>query len=145
MKGKSAALSIVLALTVLLSACGGGAAAGPIGPVQAYLNAIGKFDLKAALELTCTSQKEAVSAALSFLTGTGGDFSALANLYSFDFSKMTFQESNNDGKTATIHLGGVLTVKALGLEQTQNMNQDLPVVNEGGLWKVCGTVDLTGP
>jgi hypothetical protein len=145
MKGRSAALSLVLALTVLLSACGGAAAAGPIGPVQAYLNAIGKFDVKAALELTCTAQKEAVGAALSFLTGSGNDLSALANLYSFDFSKITFQESNNDGKTATVHLGGVVTLRALGLEQTQNMNQDLPIVNEGGQWKVCGSIDLLSP
>ncbi len=145
LRWKNRTLCAIITAGLFLTACGGGAASGPVGAVQAYLNAIGKFDVKAALELTCTAQKEAVSAALSFLTGTGSDLSALANLYSFDFSQLTFQESNNDGKTATLHLGGVLTLRALGLAQTQNMNQDVPVVNEGGQWKVCGAIDLTKP
>jgi hypothetical protein len=145
LRWKNLTLCAIITAGLWLTACGGGAASGPVGAVQAYLNAIGKLDVKAALDLTCTSQKEAVSAALSFLTGTGSDFSALANLYSFDFSKITFQESNNDGKSATLHLGGVLTLKALGLEQTQNMNQDVPVVNEAGQWKICGAIDLTKP
>jgi hypothetical protein len=144
LRWKNLTLCAIITAGLWLTACGGGAASGPVSAVQAYLNAVGKFDMKAALDVTCASQKDAVSAALSFLTGTGSDLSALAG-YSFDFSQLTFQESNNDGKSATLHLGGVLTLKALGLEQTQNMNQDVPVVNEAGQWKVCGKIDLTKP
>ena len=140
MKRLSVVVVVVLVMSGLLSACGGsGAAGGPVGAVQGWLAAWTKFDSTAIGELTCADLKPQIDEALSlFNSGSSGqDLSALKDLFSFDFSKLTFEEKSNDGKTATVHVAGAMSVKALGQEQSQDMNEDVQVVNEGGNWKVC--------
>lgn len=138
MKRLSVVVAVVLIVSVLLSACGG-APAGPAGAIQGWLTAFTKFDFKAVTDMTCAAQKDQVNQALSFFSGSSGaDLSSLSSLFSFDFSKLTFQEKSNDGKTAVIHVGGQMITKVFGQDQSQDMDEDLQVVNEGGQWKVCG-------
>ena len=140
MKGKSFVVALVLVLSVLLSACGGGAAAGPAGAIQTYLSAVSNFDFKAAGDLSCAAQKDTMNQAFALFNsaGTGGDPSSLKSLFKFDFSGLKFAESSNDGKSAVVHMSGTMKVSAFGQDQSTDMNQDIPVVNEGGQWKVCG-------
>jgi hypothetical protein len=147
MKRLSVLVIIVLMLGTLMSACGGAAAGGPTGAVQAWLDAWTKFDTKAVGDLTCASLKPQIDQAMSlFNSGSSGqDLSALKDLFSFDFSKLKFEETSNNGQTATIHVSGSMTVKALGQEQSQDMNEDVQVVNENGGWKVCSDALSSAP
>ena len=138
MKRLSIAMAVMLILSVWLSACGTGSAGGAVGAVQNWLAAYAQYDAKGVLDLTCAAQKEIITQAVAEFNNT--DLAALKDLFAFDFSKLTFKENSNDGKTASIHLGGQMIVKIFGQTQSQAMDQDVPVVFENSQWKVCGSL-----
>ena len=140
MKRLSSAIVVVLMLCVWLSACGTGSAGGAVGAVQNWLAAYAQFDSKGVLDLTCSTQKAQITRTLDQLTNSSSSLASLKDLFAFDFTKLTFVENSNDGKTAVIHLGGQMTIKIFGQTQSQDMDQDVPVVLESGQWKVCGSL-----
>ena len=138
MKRLTVVVIVLIVVGILMSACGGGGAGGPVGAVQSWLDGLTKFDFKAVTDLTCSAQRQQIEQSLSFFSSSGQDLSALKNLFTFDFSKLKFEEKSNDGKAATVHLSGSMSVTAFGQSQNQDMNEDVSVVNENGGWKVCG-------
>lgn len=138
MKRLSSAIAVVLMFSVWLSACGTGSAGGAVGSVQNWLAAYAQYDSKGVIDLTCSAQKAQITEAVSIFSNT--DLASLKDLFAFDFSKLTFKENSNDGKAAVIHLGGQMTVKIFGQTQSQDMDQDIPVVFENSQWKVCGSL-----
>ncbi len=133
-------ISVMLVVSFILSACGTGTAGGAVGAVQNWLAAYAQFDNKGVLDLTCSAQKAKITDALTQLTNSSNNLSSLKDLFAFDFTKLTFKENSNDGKNAVIHLGGQMTIKIFGQVQTQDMDQDVPVVFENGQWKACGNL-----
>jgi RIO-like serine/threonine protein kinase len=55
----------------------------------------------------------------------------------YDFSGLKFEEITNDGRTATVRLSGKLLLKVLGQEQAYQIYEDIGVVKESDVWKVC--------
>jgi hypothetical protein len=55
----------------------------------------------------------------------------------FDFSGLKFEELSNNGQTAQIRLSGKMVLKALGQSQALDVYEDLTVVKENDVWKVC--------
>jgi len=135
--------SILLIAAVILAACGGGAGGGPSGTAQAWFEAFTQFDMAKMKDLTCDSEKAAVDEALSGLGGEGFDLGALKDLFQIDVSGLSFQDQNVSGNSATVHVSGKLKISAFGQSQDQDINEDIPMTNEGGAWKVC-TAALPG-
>jgi hypothetical protein len=128
-------------MALLLGACGGGGSGGgALTAVKTWFEALSQLDLNKVTELTCESQKATVEQAFSFLSAGGEtDLQAMKELFNIDVSGLTYEEKGVSGNTATVHIAGELKVSAFGQEQTQPVDEDVPVVNEGGTWKVCAT------
>ena len=140
MKRTSVLVSMVLVAAVVLSACGGGGS-GAAGAAQAWFQAFAQLDVAKIKDLTCDQQKAAMEEAFSFLGGSSGnvDIDALKQLFKIDASGLKFEQKSVSGNQATVHVSGKLKVEAFGQTQEQELDEDVPVVNEGGAWKVCAS------
>jgi len=145
MKRISLVVSVVLVASVVMGACGGAGGGGAAGVAKAWFEAFSQLDLNKVKDLTCDEQKASLEQAFALLGGTGSDtdLEALKELLQIDVSGLKYEEKNVSGSTATVHISGVLKVSAFGQSQEQDINEDVPVVNEGGAWKVC-TASLPG-
>ena len=139
MKRISLVVSVVLVASVVMGACGGAGGAGAAGAAKAWFEAFSQLDLNKVKDLTCDKEKASLEQAFAFLGGTGSDtdLEALKELFQIDVAGLKYEEKNVSGSTATVYISGVLKVSALGQAQEQNIDEDVPVVNEGGTWKVC--------
>jgi len=137
MSKRLSAASIALIAAVVLAACGGGAAGGPAGATRAWFEAFTQFDFNKMKDLTCESEKSTIEEGLSFLGSADTDVSALKELIQIDVSGLSYEERNVSGNNASVHVAGKLKMSAFGQSQDQDVDEDIPVVNEGGAWKVC--------
>jgi hypothetical protein len=140
MKRVSLMVSVVMMAAVVLSACGGGAAGGgAAAAAKAWFEAFSQLDMAKVTDLTCEQQKQTIQESLAFLGGGGDvDLNQLKELFKIDVSGLTFTEKSVTGNTAVVTVSGKMKVEAFGQSQEQDVNnEDLPMVNEGGAWKVC--------
>ncbi len=128
-------LLVVISL-LLLSACSAGG--GPdIDATRSWLQALGNLNFKQVMDLTCANPK--VRDEIQIRLDPFIDIQpTLQNLKGqFDFSGLKFEELSNDGLTARVRLSGKMALKALGQSQTLDVWEDLTVVKENDVWKVC--------
>ena len=127
---------LVCASLVLLTACsaGGGPA---IDGTRNWFQALADLRLDDVLKLTCSNPRvrNAIELKLEPFAELKDALQSLKG--QFDFSGLKFEEKSNDGKTAAIHLSGKMLLRALGQSQALDVFEDIPVVNENGVWKVC--------
>jgi hypothetical protein len=134
---------MVLIAALILAACGEGAGGGPSGAAKAWFEALTQFDMAKMTDLTCESEKASIDSALSGLGGEGFDLEGLKDLFQIDVSGLSFQDQSVSGNNATVRVSGKLKISAFGQSQEEDVNEDIPLVNEGGTWKVCtGEVPL---
>ncbi len=130
------ALLFASCAALLLTACnaGGGPA---IDATRGWLQALANLDFKQVLNLTCSTPRvrNDVELRLDPLIDIQDTLQALKGQY--DFSGLKFEEMTNDGRTATVRLSGKLVLKALGQEQAYEIYEDIGVVKENDVWKVC--------
>jgi hypothetical protein len=121
---------------LLLSACnaGGGPA---IDATRNWLQALADLNFKQVMELTCSTPRirNEVELRLDPLIDIQETLQSLKGQY--DFSGLKFEEFNNDGRTAIVRLSGKLLLKVLGQEQVYEIFEDVGVVKENNVWKVC--------
>ena len=137
MKRASIALTGFVIAAWLLSACSGGG--GPaIEATRAWLQALSVLNFDGVMNQTCSDAKtrDAIEQALTPYTDLQSTLKSVNGL--FDYTNLKFEEKSNDGKTAIIHLSGSMILKALGQVEQLEYNEDLRVVNENNVWKVCG-------
>lgn len=119
-----------------LTACsaGGGPA---IDATRNWLQALADLNFKQVLDSTCSSPRirNEVELRLDPLMDIQGTLQALKGQY--DFSGLKFEELRNDGRTATVRLSGELLLKVLGQTQVYNIYEEVGVVKENDVWKVC--------
>ena len=127
---------LLLASLLLLSACnaGGGPA---IDATRSWLQALADLNFKQVIDLTCSNPKvrDDVQVRLDPLVDIQGTLQTLKG--QFDFSGLKFEELSNDGRTAQIRLSGKMALQALGQRQTLDVYEDITVVKENDVWKVC--------
>ena len=141
MKSRLVRLKVLLTLLIaarpfLLTACGAGG--GPaIDGTRNWFQALADLRVDDVLKLTCSNPRvrNEIEQKLEPFTDIKTTLQSLKG--QFDFSGLKFEEKSNDGKTATIHLSGKMVLKALGQSQALDLFEDIPVVNESGVWKVC--------
>jgi hypothetical protein len=133
------AARLILWLTLvalLLAGCnaGGGPA---IDATRNWLRALAELNFKQVLDLTCSTPRirNEVELRLDPLIDLQETLQSLKGQY--DFSGLKFEELGNDGRTATVRLSGQLLLKVLGQEQVYDIYEDVGVVEENNVWKVC--------
>ncbi len=141
---KFAVLVSTILLSIVLTACGGNAPASSGGggdPVKAAKDfmaaAFGGSDVK---PFICTSNAAAAEAMTKSFDAMKTSMAATGGKITTD--KLTFTAGEVKGDTATVNVGGKLTVTVNGTAQDVDFGggQAAPVTlkNEGGNWKVCG-------
>jgi len=127
---------LLLCAALLLTACnaGGGPA---IDATRGWFQALANLDFKQVLDRTCSTQRvhNDVEVRLDPLIDIQDTLQSLKGQY--DFSGLKFEELSNDGHTATVRLSGKLLLKVLGQEQAYDIYEEVGVVNENNVWKVC--------
>ena len=113
---------------------GGGPA---IDATRNWLQALADLNFKQVLNLTCSTPRirNAVELRLDPLIDIQETLQSLKGQY--DFSGLKFEELSNDGRSATVRLSGKLLLKVLGQEQVYEIAEDVGVVSENNVWKVC--------
>ena len=131
------AVSRLVMVWLTLSACGNGTASAA-DTVRTWYESISRLDLTRVLDLTCEKQRSALEQALRALGGgTQVDLEALREEFQIDVSGLTYEEQSATEETATVRISGTLKVSASGHTQQQAVDQDVPVVVESGVWRVC--------
>jgi hypothetical protein len=142
MKRLSVVLIVVIVLSALLTACGGGGGAGPTAAAKSFFDAFSQLDFAKMKDLTCDAQKSTMDEATKAMSALG-DAAALKDLIKIDTSGLKFEEKSVSGNSATVVVSGKMKMEAFGQAQDQDLNnEELPMVNEGGAWKVCAAGGL---
>jgi hypothetical protein len=127
---------LLLCAALLLTACnaGGGPA---VDATRAWLQALADLNFKQVLDLTCSTPRirSEVEIRLDPLIDIQETLQSLKGQY--DFSGLKFEELSNDGRSATVFLSGELLLRVLGQEQVYEIAENIGVVKEGDVWKVC--------
>ena len=127
---------LLLCVALLLTACnaGGGPA---LDATRSWLQALADLNFKQVLNLTCSTPRirNEVELRLDPLIDIQETLQSLKGQY--DFSGLKFEELSNDGRTATVRLGGKLLLKVLGQAQVYEIYEEVGLVNESDVWKVC--------
>ncbi len=130
-------LTLGLAMMALLIA-GCSAGGGPaIDATRSWLQALADLNFKQVLDLTCSMprMRNEVELRLDPLIDIQETLQSLKGQY--DFSGLKFEELRNDGRTASVRLSGKLLLKVLGQTQVYEIYEEVGVVNESDVWKVC--------
>ena len=127
---------LLLCAALLLGACsaGGGPA---IDATRSWLQALADLNFKQVLDLTCATPRirNEVELRLDPLMDIQDTLQSLKGQY--DFSGLKFEELSNDGRTATVRLSGKLLLTMLGQQQVYDIYEEVGVVKENDIWKVC--------
>jgi len=127
---------LLLASLLLLSACsaGGGPA---IDATRGWLQSLADLNFKQVMDQTCSNQK--VRTEIEVRLDPFIDIQATLQTLKgqFDFSGLKFEEISNDGRIAQVRLSGKMVLKALGQSQALEVYEELTVVKENDVWKVC--------
>ena len=123
-------------MALLISGCsaGGGPA---VDATRSWLQALADLNFKQVLNLTCSTPgiRNEVELRLDPLIDIQETLQSLKGQY--DFSGLKFEELSNDGRTARVRLSGKLLLKVLGQTQAYEIYEEVGVVNESDVWKVC--------
>jgi hypothetical protein len=131
----------ILAIGLLLSACGGGAASNtsgggdPAAAAKAFFDALyGGNPVDSMICSAAGSAAADMQASLEQMRDT-----LTASGATVDTSGLTFTTSNQSGDTADVTVGGNLKVTVSGVTtDTPFTGAVMKMRNEGGSWKVCG-------
>ncbi|HLF26058.1 MAG TPA: hypothetical protein VJG32_06970 [Anaerolineae bacterium] len=129
-------VSLWFSIVIVLAGC----ATEPLGPAdttKAWFDAIAQLNLARVKELTCTSDIQAVETALASSGGLGSevDLSELNAQLEVDVSDLTFEQQSAGDEAAVVRVAGNLG--------GQPIEQEIGLLNEDGVWKVC-TSSLPG-
>ncbi len=127
---------MLLCIALLLTACnaGGGPA---IDATRGWFQALANLDFKQVLDRTCSTPgvHNDVEIRLDPLIDIQDTLQSLKGQY--DFSGLKFEELSNDGHTAIVRLSGKLLLRVLGQDRAYDIYEQISVVNENDVWKVC--------
>ena len=127
---------LLLASLLLLSACssGGGPA---LDATRGWLQSLADLNFEQVMAQTCANPK--VRTEIEVRLDPFIDIQATLQTLKgqFDFSGLKFEEISNDGRIAQVRLSGKMVLKALGQSQALEVYEELTVVKENDVWKVC--------
>jgi hypothetical protein len=135
---KYPALIVLLLLVAMVAAAcnsgGGGTSNTPEGATKAFFDAAFAGDAATARAQACASEQENIA---TYIDAISSSFSTVEA--SADVSGLTYTKASESGDTATVTVGGNMSVTVAG--QTTEVpfeGAEVPLVRESGAWKVCG-------
>jgi len=146
---KYLAFAMLAALSLsLLSLAGCGGSDGGDDPVSVTQQAFEKavtLDMDGLLEVSCQQMREEIEASreeiklmTEMMEGLGINFKDIE----YDMSHMKWDLVEESEDKATVHMHGTMTMFAPGLgEETQDQDEKINLVKEGGSWKVCSPIN----
>jgi major membrane immunogen (membrane-anchored lipoprotein) len=166
MKRLSVVVAVVLVLSVLLTACGGGAAADPAGVVQGLMQAMQNKQMDQLPNFVCAAQRDSVVAQFNPASslGSGIDSAKALDAMTIVMKDMTYAKTSETATAAVVHVKGTMSInfdtakmtalmKAAGqddatIQQSMGMvstlfaagipiDNDMNLVKENGKWLVC--------
>ncbi len=114
MKRLSVVMIVVIVLSVLLTACGGGAANDPVGVVKDMMQAITSKQFDKAADFACAAQKDQIKNAFNpagALASAGIDASKILDAMTFSFTNPDITKVSESGDKATVQVKGKLAIK----------------------------------
>ena len=88
-------------------------------------------------DVTCAAQKTSIDTMTGAMSAASSA-DQLKQMFKIDVSGLKYDEKAGSGGNIVV-VSGKMTMSILGQSQDQTMNnQEIPMVNEGGQWKVCG-------
>jgi major membrane immunogen (membrane-anchored lipoprotein) len=166
MKRLSVMVAVVLVLSMLLTACGGGAAADPAGVVQSLMQAMANKQMDSLPNFVCAAERDSVATQFNPASslGSGVDPKAALDAMTITLKDATYTKTSETGDKAVVHMKGTLTIsfdmakltallKASGQDDAaasqmaglmssmfgagQPIDNDMNLVKENGKWLVC--------
>ena len=140
----TACLALVLAL--VLAGCGGSETGDdPVSTVQYAFEKAMAMDMDGLMEVSCEEMREEIEASreeiklmADMMEGLGINFKDIE----YDMSHMNWDLVSESDDKATVHMHGTMTMFAPGLgEETQDQDEEIVLVKEGGSWKVCSPLN----
>ena len=128
MKRLSLFVVLLLAVSVVLSACGGGAASSPSATVKIWNEAVAAQDVAKAKSVTCAAAQPLVDFAVEMFKAAGAKT---------DVSGFKYEESNVTATSASVHYSGKVKVDIAGTVTEEDTDQTVDVIKEGNNWVVC--------
>lgn len=115
MKRLSVVMVVVFALSVLLAACGGGAASDPVGVVKAVMQAMVDKKFDQITSMTCAAQQDKVkqtfNPAGALGQTTGADASKILDTMMISFQNPEYTKVSEEGDKAVVQMKGKLSIK----------------------------------
>ncbi|TVR23039.1 MAG: hypothetical protein EA396_04575 [Anaerolineaceae bacterium] len=136
--------STLIVISIVAAACGGGGDDGdPEAVAQQAFEALMTFDFDTALPLLCAEQRTILEAQLEGSGDMMAEMQAMMGEAEFDMSNVTYTVSDRTDDSATVTIGGEVTISAMGQEFTEpaageGTPETLEMVVEDGDWRVCG-------
>ncbi len=123
-------MSVLLSASVALASCASERAL-PVEAARAWFEALAALDLSRVKTLTCSPDNQAIENALASSGGLGSavDLSGLQAQIQIDLSRLSFEEKSVEGEKAIVRVTGNLGGRPV--------NQDVSLLSEDGVWKVC--------
>lgn len=119
---------LMLALSIILSACGASASNGAAPAVEGYITALAAKDEAALISLSCADWEEDARIELDSF-----------QLVEVTVNGMSCQQSGTDGDKTLIDCQGMLKMSYNGEPQELDLStRTYEVVEQGGDWLVCG-------
>ena len=127
-------MSVLLSASVALASCASERAR-PVDAARAWFEALAALDLSRVNTLTCSPDNQAIENALASSGGLGStvDLSSLQAQIQIDLSGLNFEEKSADGERAVVRVSGNLGGR--------HVDQDVSLLNEDGMWKVCTSLE----
>ena len=138
-------LVLVLIALLSLSACGGASEDDAIaGIAKDWLQAFLEGDGNTLASTTCASAAEEVATGAFMMGALGGMLGSeigsvlgLNTSLEFNLDNVTFTVASSDSNSATVRLGGEMSVSMAGMFQTEPVSSIIQMAKESGNWKVC--------
>ena len=138
-------LFVVLLLSMVLTACGGGSSGGdkPVDAVKGVVKAMEKLDVSEARKYVCAAHKDAIpdlESDLAELEELGIDAEKFLDAMKVEMSDMKYEEKSKDDDKAVVHVSGKIVFdidldalrplfaelfESMGLEPTDEMLDEM--------------------
>jgi hypothetical protein len=145
MKSKYSRVLVLMIIALLsLSACGGSESDAISSTAKEWLQALFTGDGNTLSRTTCSAFANEVGTSALLMTAANGMFGSALGLdttLDVNLDNATFTVTQSNSNSATVKLGGEVTISISGFFQSAPVVATFEMGKESGSWKVCNYID----